>query len=420
MNIQKQLKKSEELLRVGQYEQAKKILEGIIKKIPQQFQAHGLLGLLYLLQDNYFDGEKHLKQSLVSNYNLQAAKNLTLLLIKQKRWQEAYCWSKKLKESMPNEQNLMLNHALILRNIGKANDALDLYENLIKKNPQNINLFISYGFTLNLLEKYEEAVRIYKQGLLLKIDDFSLLYNLGITYLNQFDYSNALNYLLLAQKKNKKSIDLLLTIAVCHAKVRNFDAAFYCVNEAKKIEPNNPLVPFQIGTLFLQQDKNQMAMQYFDEAINLEPNHIEANYHKGLVYLKEGKYKEALKYYRYRVMRKDNKLGRFNDFEFPIINKDSEIIVSWEQGIGDEILNMALVNHIKNKVKSITYITQDKLFDWFRLNLKEIFVIPDKESQAYIQMNSHKTKLNVASLMSYIDDWDFFLKHHSSGKHLNI
>jgi tetratricopeptide (TPR) repeat protein len=410
VNIQKQLKKSEDFIHSGQLDSAITTLQSTLKKFPKQFQAHGMLGMAYVFNHNYTDAEKHFKLSLASYFNVEAAKNLTILLIQQKRWQEALAWSQRLIENSDEELNIMLNHALILRNIEKGNDALDIYKVLLNKYPQNINIYISYGFTLNFLEKFQEAIDIYLQGMEVKSDDLGILYNLGITYLNQFNYSNALKYLLLAQEQNNKSVDLLLTIAVCYSKKRNFDAAYYSVNEAKKLEPNNPLIPFQMGTLYLQQDKTEMAIKYFDQALSLEPNHIEANYHKGLTYLKEEKYKEAMEFYKYRVIRKNNKFGKFNDFEIPIIKNNSELLISWEQGIGDEILNMSLINHIKKKVKSVTYITQDKLIDWFRLNLHDVSVISDKKSQEYIKENIHKIQLNITTLMSYIDDWDAFFK----------
>ena len=411
MNIQKQLKKSEDLIRSGQLDSAITSLQSTLKKFPKQFQAHGLLGMAYAFKNNYSDAEKHFKLSLSSFFNIQAAKNLITLLIQQKRWHEALPWSQQLNENFPSEKIKMLNHALILRNIGRVNDALDVYKDLLEKYPQNINIYISYGFTLNSLERFQEAIDIYLQGMEIESEDFGILYNIGITYLNQFDYSNALKYLILAQHQNNKSIDLLLTIAVCYAKKRDFDAAYHSVEEAKKLEPNNPLIPFQMGTLFMQQDKNAMAMEYFDQAIKLEPNHIEANYHKGLLYLKEEKYKEAMQYYRYRVIRKNNKFGKFNDFELPKINKDSEILLSCEQGIGDEILYLSLLNYIKDKVRSITYITSGKLLDWLKINLDNINIITDKESNEYIQKNPQRTELNAASLLAYVDDWESFFNH---------
>lgn len=411
MNTQKQIKKSEELLRFGHLDQAQSILEGVIKKNPQQFQAHGLLGLVYIYKKNYVIAENHLNLSLAAHFNEEAAKNLTALLVQQKRWNEAYAFSQKLMVNKTDDLNLIINHALVLRNIGQIDEALELYSNLLKKYPNNINLYITYGFTLNFAERFADAIEIYLKGMKIKQDDYALTYNLGITYLNQFDYLNALRYLKSALELNNQSLDLWLTIAVCHSKQRDFEAAFESVSEAKKLAPNNPTIPFQMGTLNLEQGEDDEAMKYFKQVIKLEPNHIEANYHIGLVHLRKENYKEAVQYYQYRVIRQNKKFGKFNDFELPEINKDSNLTISWEQGVGDEILYLSLLNYIKDKVRSITYITSGKLLDWLKINLDNINIITDKESNEYIQKNPQRTELNVASLLAYVDDWESFFNH---------
>ena len=411
MNIQKKIKRAEEFLRSGQLDQAKQHLEEILKKIPQQFQAHGLLGLIYISKKDYVKAENHLNFSLTANFNEVAAKNLTILLIQQRRWKEAYPFSQKLMLNKTSDLNLILNHALVLRNIGQIDEALEIYNNLLKKYPNNINIYITYGFTLNFAERFVDAIEIYLKGMEIKQDDYALTYNLGITYLNLFDYPNALKYLKSALELNDQSVELWLTIAVCHSKRRDFKAAFESVSKAKKLAPNNPTIPFQMGTINLEQVEDDEAMKYFKQAIALQPNHIEANYHIGLVHLRKGRYKEAAEYYQYRVIRQTKKFGKFNDFELPEIRKDSNLTISWEQGVGDEILYLSLLNYIKDKVKSITYITSGKLLDWLKINLDNINVITDKESNEYIQKNPQRTELNVASLLAYVDDWESFFNH---------
>lgn len=409
MNIQKQIQKAEDLIRSGKIDIAMIMLHKLVKKFPQQFQAHGLLGVIYIFKNNYYDAEKHLNHSLSSKFNELAAKHLISLLIKQERWIEAYPWSQQLTEHKTNDLNLSINHALILRNIDKADEAIDIYSQLLLNHSNNVNIYISYGFTLNMLEKFNEAIEIYLKGLKIENYHFGLLYNLGITYLNKFDYSNALKFLLQAYDQKKQSIDLLLTIAACYAKKREFDAARDFVYEAKKIEPNNPLITFQMATLYIQQDKNNVAMDYLNQSLEMDPGHIESNFHKGIVCLKQEEYKKATLHYRYRVIRKNNKFGKFNDFELPKINKNSEILVSWEQGIGDEILYLGLIKSIRPKVKSITYITQDKIYEWVRQNFEDINVVKESESESFIKSNQYLIKLNIASLMAYIENWkDFF------------
>lgn len=410
MNIPQQIKKAEQLAQAGQLDSAILVLQEVIKHYPKQGKTHGLLGLLYIFKKDYSLAEQHLLQSLQSDFNIGVAANLTTLLTQQQRWQEAYPWSQKLVAKLPKDIQIQLNHAQISRNSNQTQEALDVYQRLIKDNPKALNSYISYGYTLNQLERYEEAVEIYLQGLMIHASEYGLLYNLGITYLNKFEYDNSLKYLSLALKQNKQSIDLWLTIAVCQAKKRDLDAAFASINQAQKLDTNNLLVPFQMGTLLLQQDRNKEALVWLNKVINKDPQHIEANYHKALIYLKEDKYAEALPYYRYRIKRTHQKYGKFNDFELPKLTKDSDVIISWEQGIGDEILYLGLINKIQKQVKSVSYITQDKLYDWVNLNLPDIYVIKESDCEAYLQKNNNQIKLNIASLMAYVDDWDEYFK----------
>jgi len=412
MNIPQKIKKAEQLAKSGQLDSAVELLSLIIKKFPNQAQAHGLLGLLYVFKRSDQLAEKHFLRSIHVDFNVGVVKNLTTLLIQGKRWQDAYLWSQRLLQELPQDVDIQLNHATILRNINQTEGAINTYQQLIKKSPQHIQIYIGYGYTLNQLERYEEAVEVYQQGLKVNPNEFGLLYNLGITYLNQFDYDNSLKYLNLALEQNTKVIDLWLTIAVCFAKKRDFRSAFNSIQSAHKVDPNNLLVSFQMGTLLLQQGKNTEALHWLNQVTQKDPEHVEANYHKGLLHLKEENYKEALPYYRYRVKRLHNRLGKFNDFELPKLSKESEIIVSWEQGIGDEILYLGLINNIF-RAKSISYITQDKLYDWVKLNLTDINVIKESRSKEFIKHNPNLIQLNAASLMAYIDDWDAYFNKSS-------
>jgi len=53
VNIQKQLKKSEDLIRSDQVDSAITTLQSTLKKFPKQFQVHGLLGIAYIFKNNY-------------------------------------------------------------------------------------------------------------------------------------------------------------------------------------------------------------------------------------------------------------------------------------------------------------------------------------------------------------------------------
>ena len=414
MNIQKRILKSQELARIGKLDEAIGLLNEVIKKFPSQPRAHSMLGLFYIYKKQIDLAKDHLEKSLSILFDPTTAENLIVLMMQTQSWTVAHQWSTKLIESRKHKVNHLINHAIILREIGHIQESEDCYQTIINKYPNNIEAKISYGFTLNKLEKFDEAIAIYHQGLLIDKKNYSLLYNLGISYLNHYDYDNALIYLNLAKEENNNSVDLWLTLAVCQAKKRDFREAFESVSFAEKIQPNNPLIPFQMGTLFMQQDNNDEALKFFKKALEYNPNHIETLFHIGLIKLKQEKYQEATHYYQNRTIRKNNRIGKFNDMSLPILDKNTDLIVAWEQGIGDQILLISLIEEIKDKVKSITYISQDKLYPLLKLNYPDLTVIKESESDEFIEKNSNYKKINMGSMMGYIDDWKlFFRKSHT-------
>ena len=218
MNTQKKILKSQELARIGKLDEAIGLLNEVIIKFPSQPQAHSMLGLFYIFKKQAHLAKDHLEKSLSILFDPTTAENLIVLMMQTQSWTVAHQWSTKLIESRKHKVNHLINHAIILREIGHIQESEDCYQTIINKYPNNIEAKISYGFTLNKLEKFDEAIAIYHQGLLIDKKNYSLLYNLGISYLNHYDYDNALIYLNLAKEENNNSVDLWLTLAVCQAK----------------------------------------------------------------------------------------------------------------------------------------------------------------------------------------------------------
>lgn len=413
MNIQKKLYRAEDFAKKGKFDEGIKLLNGILKKFPKQPQAHSLLGKFYIFLKQTQLAKEHLLEALSIEFDKTVATNLVSLLIQNQLWKEAYQWSQKILEYNIYHVGNLINHAMILRENGMVNESIGLYKKIISENPKNIDAKISYGFTLNKLEQYEDAINIYRQGLQIDPVNKNLIYNLGITYLNNYDYDNAIYFITHALEQGQKSFDLWLTLSVCQSKKRDFIAAMQSIEQAEKLQSKNPLIPFQRGTLLMQQDKNEEALLHFITALQYDSNHIESKYHIGLIKLKQEKYQEAGQYYRYRTKRLNQSYGKFNDFDLPKLTKKDEVLISWEQGIGDEILYLGLINNIFPRVKSISYITQDKLYDWVKINLTDINVIKESESEEFIKCNSNHIQLNVASLIGYIEDWDAYFNKPS-------
>ena len=408
MNIQRLLDQARQLYQAGNGNEAITVLKKILHKHPQQPIVHANLGLIYHAQKEFKLSEYHLTHSLDVVFQSELFSLLIAMYRQNQQWEKAQLLCSKHITQIENDAASLLNYAIILRENHHLNKCIQAYQSLLKSYPNYIESYISYGYTLNKISRFKEAVDIYERGLQLDEKNYRLLHNIGIAYLNQYDYEKAMYHFELALTQDPRSFDLWLTLAVCQSKKRKFNEAVISIQNAEKINPKNALVKFQMGTLLMQQERNEEALMWLKEVLQIDPNHIEAKYHIGLIYLKLEDYKKAMDFYRYRVLRKENRLGRFNDFNVSRLDKKFKLIISGEQGIGDELLYLSMLDEIKNQVRSLTYIVHDKLYKWVSLNFSGAEFIRESESKKHLKTNIDSVTINAASMMNYIDNWDIF------------
>lgn len=76
----------------------------------------------------------------------------------------------------------------------KYRKAIQLYEQIIQKDPQNYKLLYRIGFSYTMLNENEKALKYYEDALKIKQDDPTLLINVGYAYHRKGDYENAIKF----------------------------------------------------------------------------------------------------------------------------------------------------------------------------------------------------------------------------------
>ncbi len=413
MNINELLKKSILAGNAGDIEKSNQILKKILRKYPLNYDANHNLCVNYFKMGNFKDLIPCAKKALTLNVNDQILQIYINVLIKtQDTFDNSINFLEGLLQNSNESKKISLLSALIALTRYSNDDAksIELYEKLISFKKQDINLYISLGYLLNKNNQLEEAVSCYIKALEINENDFNALNNLGITYNNMNQAKSAELYLSKALEINDKEDKLLLTLAAVKIKLRKIDEAINLIELARKIDPNNPIVDFQMGTMLFSTGKDDNdAIKYLNRVIEKQPNHVEANFHLGLCYLRMKDYQSASKYYSFRTLQ-DDKQQVFNDFEHTQkIDKlkidDSNVIIFSEQGIGDQILYSRLLNIIAKKVKSLTYVASEKTINFFKQVLDtKIKVIDLNEYKNFYEEYKSSIKLNLASLMFLFKD----------------
>jgi len=387
-----------------EFSQAKKYFSKILKKNPKNTEALKNLAIICLQQNQIGEAEVFLKNFLRLSFDLPMMQNFLQVLSIQKKWTELIDNAKNLMLQKRYNQNILIIYAIGLREAGEFNEAKNIFIKLINEFPNYVQGYISFGFSLNASRFFSEAIKIFKKGLNIQKDSFELNYNLGLSYNNLNDYRNAAKYLKIASEINPKYHDLWLTIAVTYNKLQDYklsDAALSC---CEQLQSNNHLLAFQKAGIFRSRENLVEAEKFYYQALKIKPNDIETCVEMSITKLMLGKYKEALNYYRYRVLRNE-KYGLFDDFDLPELSKNDQILIAYEQGIGDQLLYFRLFPQFLNYFQNVTYICLDKTFTIFSNLVKGIKVI--KESDYFENNKNYKNgykKLNLGSILNYIPD----------------
>ena len=403
MNVVKEIQKATNQIQLKKLTDASITLQKVLLKFPKNPIANQMMGDLMTSFQEFEQSILFYEKSAEVDFNETIVTRIVKVSMHIKKWQKALDWLSILSDKKGLDNNLKIQLAIAYREVNNVEKSLDIFRKLYEKNYTNLNFYISYGFTLNKIAKYQEAIEIYNAGLKYFNDDFHLTYNAGITYTNLYDYEAAEKLLIRASKLNPNIIDLWLTLSSCQTQLRKFEKAKECIDIATQIDPKNKLIKFQEATFKMQMGENNEAAELLENIIETYPNDAEANYHLGLIKLKKGQFNEASKYYRYRVRREVNKFGGFDDFDLPEINSNDSVIISWEQGIGDELLYLRLLKPFMTqyKPKDIVYICSDKLENVVKKNFPEIKVIKKSELEQH-DIKKFTKKINIGSLIHYV------------------
>ena len=234
MNIKKNLQVAYQFFQQRNFNEALLTLDKILKKFPRHYEALSNKAFIYINQARITDAEEILKKIILIDPQKQPLQNLINIYIQQKNWHSAEEYNKKL-EQIYNGPEVLLNKALILRGNERYEEALDIYNILIKDHPNVKDFFVNRGFLLNMMERYIEAIEDYQSALKIDKNHFAAIYNLGITYNNNQQATEAIPYLKKTIELDKKNVDAWLTLAAAQISSGFVDEAKWSIKEASKI-----------------------------------------------------------------------------------------------------------------------------------------------------------------------------------------
>lgn len=308
------------------------LLEKAVKKQPNNSDINLNLAKAYLELDFNSKAIKLLEKIVRINSNNTEAWNyygLSLLKVGENN-KALECFNKAININ-ENHTHALLNKSIALNNNGEFEKALELINSLIKKDEKNIIILFNKGVFLLKKELYEDSI---------------ILFNRCIE-INQF-CSDAYCHRGIALQKVGSIKESLIDFDKC---LEMDDKNLKC------------LINKGISLYYIKELDN--AKKLFEHVINLNPSNEDAHYNLSLVLLENLDFDQGWKEYEYRFNASNFKTKN----EFQNLKKWSgelsinNLLIWSEQGIGDQILFLTVLNDITIDFNKITLLVPLKLVD---------------------------------------------------------
>ena len=322
------------LLNSKKFDDAEKVLREALDLDSDRYEANYFLGFILVKQRKYEEAEQYLYIAFnASPESCNAGLILAQLYINKREFEKAYETLVKLRGIPKYSKDAEVFLGWVLTTLGKHEEAIEIYNNLIQTSSDNAEVFEGYGMSLNALGRFEEA-----EGVLLKAkaikESASGLITLADVQLQltkrkaaedtakralkqkEMDISNAIELANILRRLNKvdeaekllqnvntqdpDNIDAQIVLALCYLTKRDYAGALSLSKRLLELNADNYQVwRVYAGSLEVsQRGSDEEIIEAFTKAATLSPENLDAVIELGRYHLKMGRYDEAEKILR--------------------------------------------------------------------------------------------------------------------------
>ncbi|CAB4013157.1 Bardet-Biedl syndrome 4 [Paramuricea clavata] len=202
-----------------------------------------------------------------------------------------------LNESQGMCEYALYIQALLLREEGKIQESLELFQRTVQINPNNVDNLKQVARSLFLLARHKAALEVYLEATKLNPQNWEIFHNQGICYMYLKDYENAAVSLKSAIQLNRHDTSFV-QLAKVHLLQNDVASAIEVYKHAVEYSPENPDLMTTLGLLFLQVGQTQKAFEHLGNALTYDPTFAKAILAAGSIIQLHGDYDVALTKYR--------------------------------------------------------------------------------------------------------------------------
>lgn len=180
-----------------------------------------------------------------------------------------------------------------------------------------------------------------------------------------------------------KRSEILNAIGTCFKHENKTATAREYFERAQADLPINPDIQNNLGTLYINEGKPNLALPHLDAAIDADPGHAQAHWNRALAYLELGDYQRGWVEYGYGIAAKVRMDRNYNREGLPYWDgtPGKRVVVYGEQGIGDEILFASVLPDLLRDCPATVFECHKKLHKLFANSFSGIDIFPTREDE---------------------------------------
>nr|KAG5708037.1 hypothetical protein BaRGS_025175 [Batillaria attramentaria] len=165
--------------------------------------------------------------------------------------------------------------ALILRQEGKIQESLELFQTCTLLSPQSADNLKQVARSLFLLARHKAAIDVYNEAAKLSERDWEVAHNQGVCYMYLRDFEKAKQCLhqALEFRRHEVSYVMLGKIFLMEGDIKG---AIEVYRAAVEYSPENPDLLTTLGLLYMQIGQFQRAFENLGNALTFDPTHTKA------------------------------------------------------------------------------------------------------------------------------------------------
>jgi tetratricopeptide (TPR) repeat protein len=198
----------------------------------------------------------------------------------------------------PGSTVFMVKKARYLVLVNKAEDALDLLDQVAKIDPTNTDIYMLKGSIYSGLKKYKEAISEYNKAIRYAGDLEEVYTSIAYEYENAGDYINAIRHLKKVLEINPDNEPAIFELSFCFEITNQVEQGSEFLAAFLDKNPYNKVAWFNLGICYNNLELYEKAIESYEFAIAIDESFSSAYFNLANSYANLGEYRLAIKNYK--------------------------------------------------------------------------------------------------------------------------